>query len=187
MQTHSLPDLKKTDTGWTLFLDRDGVINYEKKMDYILNWDEFKFYEEVPQMMSILSKKFGRIIIVSNQRGVGKGLMSDLDLSEIHDKLNKQVAEAGGRIDRIYVCTSTDNNHLDRKPNPGMALKARKDFPEIDFSRSLMVGNRLSDMAFGRKTGMFTVFLDTTNPETAWPHPDIDFRFGNLPEFVKAL
>ncbi|RYZ62009.1 MAG: histidinol phosphate phosphatase, partial [Chitinophagaceae bacterium] len=76
---------------------------------------------------------------------------------------------------------------FNRKPNPGMAVQAKKDFPEIDFSKSIMVGNKPSDMRFGRAAGMYTVFLATTNPDQSYPHPDIDLRFNNLAEFAAAL
>ncbi len=64
------PDLRSIDKSWTLFIDRDGVINHEKKEDYIRNWQEFRFYDGVKEALNILSKKFGKVIIVSNQRGL---------------------------------------------------------------------------------------------------------------------
>jgi|CXWL01.1.fsa_nt_gi histidinol-phosphate phosphatase family protein len=180
-------DLKKIDKKWTLFIDRDGVINHEKKEDYILNWREFNFYDGVREAFHQLSSKFGKIIIITNQRGVGKGLMTEAELSSIHQHMQKQIENAGGRIDKIYYCTSTDNDHPDRKPNPGMAFRAKADFPDIDFSKSIIIGNKPSDMLFGRNAGMHTVFVATTHPETPFPHPDIDFRFDSLRGFAKAL
>ena len=67
-------DLNKIDNTWTLFLDRDGVINHEKHLDYIHTWDEFKFYDGVTEAIEIFAKKFNRIIVVTNQKGVGKGV-----------------------------------------------------------------------------------------------------------------
>lgn len=180
-------DLAAITKSWTLFIDRDGVINYEKKEDYIRNWEEFKFYENVPGMFKKLSEKFGRIIVVSNQRGVGKELMTEGDLGSIHDNMIGEIRQAGGHIDGIYYCTSIYDTHPDRKPNPGMAKKAKKDFPEINFSRSVMVGNTLSDMRFARNAGIYSVFIATTRPDTPHPHPDIDLRFDTLKDFVKAL
>lgn len=186
MTVHTL-QIKNIDKNWSLFLDRDGVINYEKENNYILNWNEFIFYEGVLEALSLLSQKFNKIILVTNQRGVGKGLMNESALSEIQSQL-KQVVEASyGRLDGMYTCTSINDNHPDRKPNPGMALAAQKKFPEIIFSKSIMVGNKLSDMKFGRNAGMHTIFLATTHPETVFPHPDIDLRFNSLLEFAKAL
>ena len=108
------------DNTWTLFIDRDGVINHEKKEDYILNWEEFKFYNSVEEAMQILSGIFGIIVMVTNQRGVGKQLMSEGDLNNIHSNMLQAITAAGGRIDKSYCCTSLDNNHVERKPNPGI-------------------------------------------------------------------
>ncbi len=180
-------EILKIDNTWTLFIDRDGVINKEKKEDYILNWNEFQFYDGVKEALCLLNNKVGKIIMVTNQRGIGRGLMTEQDLIEIHQNMLAEIVKTGGRIDKIYYCASTDNNHINRKPNPGMALEAKIYFPEIDFSKSLMVGNKLSDMEFGRNAGIYTVFVTTTNPEVPFPHPAIDFRFDNLLEFAHAL
>lgn len=179
--------LENTDTSWTLFIDRDGVINKEKKEDYILNWNEFVFYDGVKEAMKILNQVFGTIVMVTNQRGIGKGLMTENDLHNIHYKMQNEIKIGGGRIDKIYYCTDLDNSSPNRKPNAGMALQAKQDFPSISFEKSIMVGNKLSDMQFGRNATMKTVFLATTNPETAYPHSAIDYRFNNLLEFAKAL
>lgn len=180
-------DLKVVDKSWTLFLDRDGVINHEKKEDYILNWNEFKFYEGVVESFHLLAKKFGKIIIVSNQRGVGKGLMTEVELRDIHFNMQNEIEAASGRIDHIYYCTSMDNKHPDRKPNPGMVFHAKSFFPEIDLNKAIVVGNKPSDMQFGRNAGIYTVFAATTNPEQSFPHPDIDLRFDSLADFTRAL
>lgn len=184
---HPQLSLKTTDKTWTLFLDRDGVINHEKKNDYIRTPEEFVFYEGVTQAIKIFTEKFGRIIVVSNQRGVGRGLMSEESLVSVHSKMKIAIEAAGGRIDAVYYCTSADDKHPDRKPNPGMAFRAKSDFPEIDFSKTIMAGNKLSDMLFGRNAGIYTVFLATTHPETPFPHPDIDARFISLTDFANAL
>ena len=68
-----------------------------------------------------------------------------------------------------------------------MAIKAKEQFPEIDFTHSIMIGNNISDMQFGRNAGMYTVFLKTTNPDIVFPHPDIDLVFDLLTDFAKAL
>jgi D-glycero-alpha-D-manno-heptose 1-phosphate guanylyltransferase len=181
------PDLRSIDKSWTLFIDRDGVINHEKKEDYIRNWQEFHFYDRVKEALAILSKKFGKIVVVSNQRGVGRGLMTEADLADIHQNMIREIEAAGGHIDKIYYCTSADAKHPNRKPNPGMAFEAKSDFPGIDISRSLMVGNNSSDVLFGRNAGSFTIFLRTTKPEHPIPHPDIDLAFDSLIDFAKAL
>ncbi|MGQ0737752.1 MAG: HAD-IIIA family hydrolase [Bacteroidota bacterium] len=180
-------DLSAIDRNWTIFIDRDGVINHEKKDGYILNWDEFRFYDGVKETFHKISSKFGKVVVVSNQRGVGRGLMTEAGLKDIHERMQAEIETAGGRIDKIYYCSSTDNKHPDRKPNPGMAFHARRDFPGIDLSRSMMIGNKLSDMLFARNASMYSVFAATTNPDTAFPHPDIDLRFPSLPDFADSL
>jgi len=165
-------------------LDRDGVINEEKKDSYVLHRGEFVFYENVQQALKILADVFGIIVMVTNQKGVGKGLMSLADLEDVHLYMQDGITTAGGRIDKIFFCTDLDDNSPNRKPNHGMAWQAKELYPQIDFSKTIMVGNKLSDMQFGRNAGMFTVYIATTNPETVFPHELIDVRFETLYEFA---
>lgn len=181
-----LLNINSIDKNWTLFLDRDGVINYEKKDDYILNWQEFKFYDGVKEALKILSGRFGKIIIISNQRGVGKGLMTEEDLSAINQEMKREIESGGGKIDAIYYCTSIEPKHPERKPNPGMVFQAKADFPGIDLSKAIIAGNKPSDMLLGKNAGIYSVYIATTHPETAFPHPDIDARFPSLYDFTKA-
>ncbi len=181
------PDLIRIDRHWTLFLDRDGVINQEKEDSYIFHYGEFRFYDQVKEALRIFASIFGRIVIVTNQRGVGRGLMTAEQLEIIHDQMVAEIVLAGGRIDRIYYADSLDDEHPHRKPNPGMAFAAQADFPEIDFHRALMVGNNLSDMEFGRNAGMYTIYLRTTHPDQPLPHPAIDLVFNSLYDFAKHL
>ncbi len=180
-------DLHKIDKNWTLFLDRDGVLNHDKVGSYIFKPDEFVFYDGVPGAFKLFKEKFGRIIIATNQRGVGRGLMSVADLDEIHQRMLSVIEENSGKIDAIFYASSINNDDPVRKPNPGMAIKAKDQFPEIDLSRSIMIGNNISDMQFGRNAGMYTVFLKTTTPNIILPHPDIDLAFSSLTDFAKAL
>jgi histidinol-phosphate phosphatase family protein len=180
-------ELKQITPEWTLFLDRDGVINDEKLGEYILHWENFIFSKGVLDVFKKLSAVFGRIIIVTNQKGVGKGLMTQEVLDTIHLEMQREVEIVGGRIDKIYACTDLDDASIMRKPNHGMALQAKKDFPGIDFSKSIMIGNKPGDMRFGRAAGMFTVFVATTNPEVPFPHPDIDLRVDSLSHFAAIL
>ena len=180
-------DFKQIDKSWALFLDRDGVINVEKKDEYVLNPSEFIFMSGALKAIKILSSIFGTIVIVSNQRGVAKGLMTVEDLHDVHASMMKEITNEGGRIDKIYFCADMHDDSPNRKPNPGMALQAKKDFPQINFSKSIMAGNKLSDMRFGRNAGVHTVFIASTNPDTAFPHDLIDARFDSLLEFASVL
>ncbi len=180
-------DLSQVDRSWTLFLDRDGVINDERVGNYVLHWGEFIFSKGVLDTFKSLSKTFGRIIIVSNQRGVGRGLMTEEALQSVHYEMQREVEIVGGHIDRIYYCTDVEATAFNRKPNPGMAFQALQDFPAIDPEKCIMVGNKPSDMRFGRAAGFHTVFVRTTNPDQDFPHPDIELVFPTLPDFARAL
>jgi len=181
-------DLKNIDKTWTLFLDRDGVINDEKHEDYIHKWEEFKFYDGVKDALKIFSEKFGKIFIVTNQRGVAKGLTKLEDLELIHKNMVQEFEDAGGRIDKIYYSVDFETESPNRKPNPGMGLQAQKDFPEINFSKSIMIGNTLSDMKFGRNLNIaINIFLPTTRKDVELTHPDIDLVFNDLISVARAL
>lgn len=148
------------DKRWSLFLDRDGVINERIIDGYVRHWDEFQFLPGVKQSLARLSDIFGPIFIVTNQQGIGKGIMTREDLQEIHRRMVSEIEAAGGRISRVYHSPHlAGTNHNFRKPNTGMALQARKDFSNVDLSRSVMVGDSVSDMEFGRNAGMVNVYI----------------------------
>jgi histidinol-phosphate phosphatase family protein len=172
----NLKDLSFT-KDWTLFLDRDGVISRRVMDGYVQRWDDFRFLEGVLEAMPVLAGIFGHIIIVSNQQGVGKGMMSARDLDAIDLEMRAAIQKTGGRIDASYYCTKlASENHPDRKPGTGMALKAKAEFPDIDFLKSVMVGDSPSDMEFGKKLGMVTVFIS----DQFMPDEKADFHFSSL-------
>ena len=146
------------DKSWTLFLDRDGVINSHRPDDYVKNEAEFEWIDGSKEAIRDLSQLIGRVLVVTNQQGIGKGMMTEYDLDKIHWKMQRELEAIGGRIDRVYYCS-----HLAaikpkcRKPDIGMAEEAQQDFPEIDFSKSIMIGDSDSDIEFGCRLGMFTV------------------------------
>jgi len=181
------PNLKELiSNDWTLFLDRDGVINVEQKNNYVRNLEMFQFSKNALNSFSVFSQFFNRILVVTNQRGVEKKLMTIETLNEIHQNMNASIMESRGKIDKIYFCTSLSDEDLNRKPNPGMAFQAKSDFPEINLSKSIMVGNSSSDMQFGRNSGMYTVFVTNNDPK---PVNDelVDLYVLNLYEFAKFL
>ncbi len=178
-------DLKKIDSTWTLFLDRDGVINHEKHLDYIYTWEEFKFYDGAKVAIQIFTQIFHRIIIVTNQRGIAKGVTKEENLKLIHENMVHDIEAVGGKIDAIYYCPELESPN--RKPNPGMGLQAVKDFTDIDLSKAIMVGNTLSDMEFGRNLGIKTVFLTTTRPDVETSDERIDAVYPSLIAFALDL
>lgn len=180
-------DLNTIDKSWTLFLDRDGVINVEKKGTYVLNLNGFILVDGLHAAMQKLSTIFGLIFIATNQRGVALGSVKLEDLQSIHIYMTEEIKKYSGRIDKIYFCGDLHDESPNRKPNPGMALQAKKDFPQINFAKSIMVGNTLSDMQFARNAGMYSVFIASTNPDIPFPHELIDARFDSLLEFATAI
>lgn len=176
------------DTGWSLFLDRDGVINTRIHGGYVQRWEQFQFLPGVGDALKILATKFNRIIVVSNQQGIGKGIMTEEELETLHRRMIAEIEKAGGRIDRIYHSPHLEQEgSLTRKPNVGMALMARKEFPDINFKRSVMVGDSISDMVFGKKLRMVNVFISEDISQARKNHHCIDLIFPDLISFAKAI
>lgn len=170
-----------------LFLDRDGVINVENEGGYILRQEDFEFLPGVPEALAILREHFDLFLVVTNQRCVGRKLISVEDLEAIHHRMVREIEGQGGRIDRVYYAPASERDDLYRKPNTGMGEQALKDFPGIDLSRSVIVGNNLSDMQFGKSLGLHTVFLSTTSGMYTLPHDLIDRQFSSLLAYAQSL
>jgi len=130
----------KIDEGWSLFLDRDGVLNERFPGDYVKKPEDFKFITGVKKSLTIFAGIFNPVVVVTNQQGIGRGLMTNAQLSLIHDKMLEEVRASGGRIDSVFYSPDLKNTRsFSRKPAIGMGLKARKQFPNINFKKSIMV------------------------------------------------
>ena len=138
----------------TLFLDRDGVIDVELESDYVKKPEEMIFIPGALEAIARLQPLFARTLVVTNQRGVAKGVMTLDDLERVHHHMLARIEAAGGHIDKIYFSTGMDESDPRRKPNNGMFLDAQEDFPMIDPQRSLMVGDKPTDMAFAANCGL---------------------------------
>lgn len=173
------------DRNWTLFLDRDGVINRRLPDEYVRKWDEFEFLPNVLVALSRFTRQFGVIVIVTNQRGIGRGLMTEADLTDVHGKMLNAIEQSGGRIDKIYHCPHDHSAHCDcRKPAIGLALRAKADFPSIDFTQSIMVGDSASDMDFAENARLRKVWVGpASEKKCATP----DFKYSSLDEFSLQL
>jgi len=173
------------DKEWTLFLDRDGVINERMVDDYVKTASEFDFLPGVLQAIKIFTGIFGNILIVTNQQGIGKGIMTEADLEKIHNAMKYSILVQGGKIGGIYYSPYlARDNHVTRKPNPGMALQAKEDFPDTDFSKSVMVGDTENDIEFGKRLGMITVHIGSVED---FDNFEPDYRFDSLLSFAKSL
>lgn len=185
MQKHKmiLADLS-IDSGWTLFLDRDGVINAHTEGVYVTSLLDFKLLPDVAQAIAGLRRRFGRIVVVTNQQAVGKGLLAEEELQLMHEFVQMEVKKFGGKVDLFLYAPELQSASNDRrKPGIGMGIEAQKYFPEIDFSKSVMVGDSPSDILFGKRLGMKTVFVQ--NP---WKScSDADFQVVSLVDFSRQL
>lgn len=176
----------------TVFLDRDGVLN-EKMPEgqYVRSWSEFHLLSGVPEAIAQLNRAGVLAIVVSNQRGIALGLYRASDVEAIHSQLQTALAAHGAHIDGFLFCPH-DRNECDcRKPLPGLFEQAKARFPQIDAATSTMIGDSLSDIEFGRRLGMTTVFIEG-DPEKRKHGAEAaasmaDVRCHSLAEAVNAL
>ncbi len=173
---------------WSLFLDRDGVINERIPNDYVKKVEEFVFNPGATEAIARFNHIFGKVFVVTNQQGIGKGQMTHDQLDQVHRHMVSHIEGAGGRIDKIYYCPFLAKDHpFCRKPQVGMGLQARKDFPEVSLKRSVMAGDTLNDMVFGRRLGMATVLIGSDHRLPAKFPELIDYHYENLYEFSRNL
>lgn len=172
------------DNTWALFLDRDGVINKKLDNDYVKHSTEFEFIDGSLNALRILSNLFKTIVVVTNQQCIGKKIIYPEDLDLIHKNMLYEITFMKGRIDKVYYSPYlAAENHPTRKPNIGMALQAKQDFKTIDFNKSIIVGDSLSDMEFGRNAKMKTVYISDIEKKDE----RIDFNFKSLIYFAHKL
>jgi D-glycero-D-manno-heptose 1,7-bisphosphate phosphatase len=175
----------KVDATWTLFLDRDGVINKRNFDGYITQPEDFEFEETVLTTLPQLANQFGYILIVTNQQGVAKKIMSESNLEAVHRYMLKAIKKAGGRIDQVFCAINLKGTSNDRrKPNSSMAFEAKAKYPMIDFKKSIMVGDTDSDIVFGKKNGMKTVLIRSAEAIMETADYEID-TFRELLEIIE--
>lgn len=167
-----------------VFFDRDGVINERILGGYVRNWEEFNLLEEVGNVLRTVRERGYLAIIITNQRGVGKGLMTEGDLHAIHDKLQESIKENfDTNFDDILFCTDTDNSSHRRKPSPGMLLEAAEKW-NIDLGNSWMIGDSPSDVEAGKRAGTRTAFLLTKHTKEI---PAADHVLERLPQLLELI
>jgi D-glycero-D-manno-heptose 1,7-bisphosphate phosphatase len=175
-----------------VFLDRDGVIN--RKMpegEYVSCWSGFHLLPGVPRAIARLNQAGLRVIVVTNQRGVALGRYSAADVEEIHAQLARLLEADGARIDAFFFCPHDKNQCDCRKPLTGLFHQAVARFPGIEARSSIMIGDSVSDIEFGRRLGMSTIFIEG-DPERRKPGSEkgpnlADQAFRSLPDAVDAL
>ena len=150
----------------TLFLDRDGVINVLRVNDYVKNISELELREDFLISIPLIVKHFDKTFIVTNQQGIAKGICTQAQVDEVHRYLLQKLESHGLHITNIYVCPHMAGSGCPcRKPETGLAMQAKADYPDIDFANSVMIGDSASDMRFGRNCGMETVFIGNVTEE----------------------
>jgi D-glycero-D-manno-heptose 1,7-bisphosphate phosphatase len=177
---------------YTVFLDRDGVLN-EKMPEgsYVTCWAQFRVLPGVVEAVGRLNRAGMRVIVVSNQRGVALGHYTAADVHAIHTAFQCLLKAHGAHVDGFYYCPHDKGQCHCRKPLPGMFEQAAAAFPEITSSSNIMIGDSLSDVAFGRRLGMTTVFIEG-DPRNQMPGSDTaresaSLRCLSFPEAVSRL
>lgn len=143
-----------------LFLDRDGVINRRLVGSYVRSPQEFELLDDVLPIMQAARERGMVLVLITNQQGVGKGLMTDAELDAVHDHMQTLLRERlGFGLDGIYVCTALDaTNSPRRKPAPGMLLEAIAEL-DIDAAASWFLGDSVTDAMAGRAAGVPTILV----------------------------
>jgi len=172
-----------------LFLDRDGVI-IEHRSDYVRSWSDVCFYPQALRALALLKNTPIKIVVVSNQAGIGRGLINPEAAHEINRRLVEEIRDTGGRVDGVYICPHRpDENCVCRKPKPGLILRAAED-NSIDLSRSILIGDNLTDLLAGQAAGIGKLALVRTGigeEQTKHPLPDGMPAFDVFADLSQAL
>jgi histidinol-phosphate phosphatase family protein len=147
-----------------VFLDRDGVLTRERQ-DYIKTPDELEILPGLEGPLQEIQKRGFRIVIVTNQSVIGRGLTTHREMSKIHEKLRRELGRFGCTIDAIYYCPHRPEEGCDcRKPNPGLILKASNELG-IDISRSWMIGDKEIDLEAANRAGCRGIKITTNGAD----------------------
>ena len=143
-----------------VFLDRDGVINAKApEGSYVKNWSEFHLLPGTAEAISKLNRLGIKVVVVTNQRGIARGHLSEFDLQDMHLQMGEELARSGAHVDAIFHCPHEENACNCRKPKPGLFLQAFERFPEATPAASVMVGDSLSDIQAARSLGIRTILI----------------------------
>lgn len=139
-----------------LFLDRDGTINKEK--DYLYKVEDFEFIDETVEICKKAQEEGYILIVITNQSGVARGYYNEEDMNNCNQYMVNEFAKKGIKITEVLACPYLDSIHPDRKPNPGLFLKAQKKY-NIDMSKSISLGDKQRDCDAAKKAGVGKVYL----------------------------
>lgn len=144
------------------FFDRDGIINHRLIDNYVIDYKNFIFFSDFFRIFKLIKSHNYLAIIITNQQGIGKGLMTENDLINIHSQMQSELFSfTNHQFDDIYYCPDLDTlNSFRRKPNPGMIFEAIEKW-NIDESESFMIGDSISDVIAGKKAELKTILMDS--------------------------
>lgn len=166
-----------------VFFDRDGVVNLSPGKGYVLSWEQFAFTPGIEKVLRGVREKGWRTVLVTSQRGVGKGLMSQAELERIHSKMQDHLSRGKASFDAIYAYTETpDCPHL-AKPDPEMLLTAAKDLG-IDLGQSWIIGDSDRDIVMGKAAGLKGGIRFLSDKE---PGVDADFTVSGTAALNQVL
>ena len=148
-----------------VFFDRDGIVNRSPGPGYVEQWSDFHLMPEFVEALRLVTERGWEAVIITNQRGVGRGIMSRAALDDIHARLRAELEARGLPLCDIAVCTATDDADPRRKPNPGMLLEMAREHG-IDLRRSWMIGDAEKDVIAGRRAGCRTIRVAPGTPAT---------------------
>lgn len=170
----------------TLFMDRDGVVNVQIIGGYVMKYSQFVFHDGLFEALHQLRTHFDRILLVTNQQCVGKGMCDMATINLVHEQMQQQLQKEGIAFDKIYCCPHLATAECNcRKPKIGMAMQAKVDFPDIDFSKSVMVGDSLSDIQFGMNAGMLPIHVGAVRyPEFERIQQLTPYHYDSVLDFV---
>ncbi|OGP15933.1 MAG: hypothetical protein A2V21_304580 [Deltaproteobacteria bacterium GWC2_55_46] len=168
-----------------VFIDRDGVINKKLNHDYVKEWDEFEFLPGAREGVQLMKDSGFITVVVTNQRCIARGVSTIEKLTEIHARMMGEFLRSGGSIDAVYFCPhDVHEGCACRKPEPGMVLKAVKDFESrgvaIDVENSFFVGDEEKDMLAGKAAGLRTIKIGEG-------HPLADEQAGSLFDAARLI
>lgn len=143
-----------------VFLDRDGVINRKApEGEYVRDWKSFEILPGVEAALRALNRSGRRVIVLTNQRGIGLGLYTCADVEALHERLRQHLAAHRARIDAFYYCPHDRNQCNCRKPAPGLFYQAFRDFPDALPQNSVVIGDSISDIEAARALVIRAIFV----------------------------
>jgi D-glycero-D-manno-heptose 1,7-bisphosphate phosphatase len=153
----------------TVILDRDGVLNKKPpRAEYVRDWQSFEWLPGAREALRQLTLAGVRVLVVSNQAGIGRGVMTERDLEGIHERLKFEAEESGGRIEAIYYCPHDwDAGCECRKPAPGMLFQAQRDF-NLDLTGTIFVGDDERDALAADRAGCRFACISADQPLIRW-------------------